>query len=152
MDIRSEMKKLRIIPLIALCFGLFLILLVRKVSAQSYYIEDFNVKVDVKEDSTFDVSEEITYRFFGEFHRVFRGITLVNRANLERCREDPSLQCGGFSYITIIGVYDEDGNEVDENEYSLSEESVGTEDRLKVRWEFAPDGRYFNNELFYLYN
>lgn len=142
------MKKFRIIPLIVLFAGLCLFLSVRKVSAKSYYIEDFEVNVDVDQDSTFEVSEQISYRFLGEFHRVFRGITLVNKTNLEKCREDPSLQCGGFSYITITGVYDEDGNEVSVSEYTLSEETSGTEDRLNVAWEFAPDGQYFNNELF----
>ncbi len=142
------MKKLRIIPLVLLCLSFFQFSISEVNASGSLYIEDYSVEVVVKEDSTFDVSETISYRATGEFHRIYREITLLDKVAVERCQNDASLQCGGFSYITIMGVYDSDGDKLDEDEYTLETVSYGSEDRLKVQWEYAPEGRDFDNEIF----
>ncbi|MBN2016309.1 DUF2207 domain-containing protein [Candidatus Dojkabacteria bacterium] len=141
------MKKLLLVPLT------FLFLLItfpaRKVEADgTLYIENYDVSVVVNADSTFDVSETISYRATGEFHRIYREITLEDKDAVEKCHANPALQCGGFSYITVTGVYDSKGRKLDENEYTLQEVSYSVEDRLKIEWEYAPEGRKFNNDLF----
>lgn len=143
------MKRIRFIPLIISIFTIFFLLTRKNVLAQgSLSIENYDVKVEVDEDSTFSVSETISYRATGEFHRIWREITLEDYDAVEKCHEDPSLQCGGFSYISVTAVYDGNGNELPEGAYSLEKVSSSGEDRLKVLWEYAPDGQYFRNELF----
>lgn len=142
------MKKLLFFPCICIFAVLFLILPKGTEASGSYYFDQYDVRVVVNEDSTFDVTEILTYRFSGEFHRVNRGITLENKTNLDKCRQDPSLQCGGFSYLTLLGVYNEDGDEVPESELSFERTSYDYGDEMSIEWEFAPDGRNFNDELF----
>jgi uncharacterized membrane protein YgcG len=141
------MRKVFYFPILfALLFIGTLFFFLNKVQAQSLYIEDYDVSVEVNEDSIFDVSETISYRATGEYHRIWRDITLEDFDAVEACQSNSSLQCGGFFYITVTGVYDEDGNEVDD--YTLNEVTDSYEDRLRVLWEYAPSGRYFNNDLF----
>jgi len=141
------MKKLKI--LIIFTFILLIpFLLTQKVNASSLYIEDYKVDVNVNKDSTMDVLETITFVFTGEFHRVNRGITLENEESVKQCKSDSSLQCGGISYASISGVYDSNGDKVSENQITTSEVDNGYDRELQVVWEFAPNGRYFNNEKF----
>ncbi|MFC1780565.1 DUF2207 family protein [Patescibacteria group bacterium] len=141
------MEKRKIIFLISFIICLFAF--PDKASASgSLSIETYDVEVTVNSDSTFDVAETISYRATGEFHRIWREITLEDYSAVEKCHSDASLQCGGFSYITVTGVYDEDGSKLPENAYSLSEVYSSGEDRLKILWEYAPEGRDFRNELF----
>jgi len=143
------MKKIKL-ALLFLIFNLsFLFISQSKAHAsQSFYFKDYNVEVTANEDSTFDVTETITLNFSGEFHRVNRGITLTSESNLEKCRTDPSLQCGGFSYITVTGVYDESGSEIPESDITAYNRYYEGDNELFVEWEFAPNGEYFNNEDF----
>lgn len=143
------MKKLRIIPLTLLLFFILIRFTLSDVNASGQlYIEDYDVEVIVNEDSTFDVSETISYRATGEFHRIYREITLEDKEAVARCHDNPTLQCGGFSYVTVTGVYDSEGEKVPENDYTLENITYISEDRLKVQWEYAPNGKYFDNELF----
>ncbi len=143
------MKKIKFLFVFVISGFLFLFTFSDKACAsQSYHFKDYNVEVTANEDSTFDVTETITLNFSGEFHRVNRGITLINESNLEKCRNDASLQCGGFSYITVTGVYDELGSEVPESEITAYNRYFEGDDELFVEWEFAPDGENFNNEDF----
>ncbi len=135
-------------------FALFLFLPVffllssRKANAGSYEIEGYNVDISINEDSTFDVKETIQYRFSGEFHRVNRGITLRDFSNEEFCKGSTVNQCGGFEYITINGIYDSKGNKLGEKDVKVWVSNEGGRTELKIEWEFAPKGEFFNNELF----
>jgi len=139
-----------LVPLVTFFLVLILSPLVSgEVKAEgSLYIEKYDVNVTVNDDSTFDVSETISYRATGEFSRIYREITLQDYEAVEQCQRDSSLQCGGFSYITVTAVYDSKGNKLPESAYTLEVISKSYEDRLKVQWVYAPDGRYFNDELF----
>ena len=139
----------RVLYILPLSLFALLLLFTKSVeSAGTLHIEDYDVKVVVNQDSTFDVSEKISYRATGEFHRIYREITLQDDEAFSKCKEDPTLQCGGFSYIVITGVYDEDGNKLPEASYSIDNIYSSYEDRLRVEWEYAPEGRLFSNDLF----
>lgn len=143
------MKKFRLIPLIVLLFLLVVAsFLPGKVAASSLFIENYDVEVTVNNDSTFDVSETISYRATGEYHRIWREVTLEDYEAVEMCQSNPNLQCGGFSYISVTAVYDSKGNKIPESAYSIEKVRVGGEDRLKVLWEYAPEGRDFKKDLF----
>lgn len=142
------MKKLFAAVLGIFAFGAIFVFASPVNSSGTLTIEDYNVSVVVDKDSTFEVEETISYRATGEFHRIYREITLQDHDVVEMCRNDETLQCGGFSYLSIIGVFDSTGRQLADSEYTLERISLYGEDRLKVLWEYAPEGRAFNNELF----
>lgn len=134
------------------------------VSAQDRSYTYDSIKVDVRydQDSTATITEELTYRFDGTYHAVYRDITLVNQSNLDQCRQNPQLQCGGFEFMSVISVKG-NGTELrraEENEISYSGENVvtpddsynvqliddGFEKKLRVQWVFSEPGQYFDNE------
>lgn len=131
-----------------LIFFTFLSISIVRVSAQSGSYEQYNVDVVVNDDSSMDVTETVITRWLGEFHFVNRDLTLSNRANLQKCQTDSTLQCGGFSYVKITGVFDGDGNQVPSNELEMSTSNDSVADYLTVKWTFAPNGKNFDNEQF----
>ncbi|MBN2100572.1 DUF2207 domain-containing protein [Candidatus Dojkabacteria bacterium] len=147
-NIRSILK--RFLCGTGLVISSYIFLLARPplpVQAQdSLYIDGYDVEVEINEDSSFDVTEKITYRATGEYHRVWRSITLTDDENYEKCKADPSLQCGGFSTIEILEVLDEHGRQLSEDEYEISTVYENSEERMKILWEYAPNGRKFNDE------
>lgn len=145
----NRLYKLGLIIAFMLVF-LFLGSAFNAVSAQvkDYVYESIDVDMEISKDSTVLITEKITQRYTGEFHATYRDITLVDKEELSRCRTNPNLQCGGFEYLQIIGLYDEDGNEIDPDLYTLENVSQSLEDRLRIQWIFSQEGRVFNNELF----
>ena len=119
-----------------------------KVDAISGTYEKYDVDVNINEDSSMDVTESVVTRWTGEFHYINRDLTLINQTNLQKCKSDSSLQCGGFSFVKIIGVYDGDGKLVPENQLEMGTTSDSNGTYLSVKWNFAPNGRTFNNEEF----
>ncbi len=138
--------------ILALLLGVFAVLFVMpsfgRVYADSISIENYNVTINVNEDSSFDVTENIKYLATGTYHEIFRDITLNNPENTAMCQSDPSLQCGGFSYLTVTGVFDANGNRVNPSEYTVSQITVDGQDMLEIAWTYAPNGRSFNNDTF----
>ncbi len=106
--------------------------------ARSYSIESLDVIIDVNRDSTMRVQETQNYIFNGEFNGMFREITLENDATLGRCKENPRLQCGGFSLINIRQVL-VNGEEVEKGRYGVTEVTDAGERRLRVQYRFDPD-------------
>ncbi len=143
-ELKTSMKK---IILASIFFSILLFVGAKEVNA-SLYIEKYDVDVVVNEDSTFDVSENISYRATGKYGTIYREITLEDKEAVEMCKENPELQCGGFSYLTVTGVYDSSGNKLPETAYTLQKVSTGGEDRLKINWVYDSNKRTFNNELF----
>ncbi|MDD3646964.1 MAG: DUF2207 domain-containing protein [Candidatus Dojkabacteria bacterium] len=141
-------RKILLSSVCVLIPAISLFVLKGEVHAESLSIENYDVDVTINQDSTFDVSETITYRATGEYHRIWREITLEDYDAALRCEEQSNLQCGGFSYIAVTGVYDGQGNRLPDSAYSLEKVASSYEDRLKILWEYAPSGRTFNNELF----
>jgi len=120
------------------------------VEAKQYHFEEINVDIEVMEDSSMEITEEIVYQLDGEFHAFFREITLLDNASIEACKSRSDLQCGGFEYIEILGVYDNDDQLLDFDEYTVETvyNSYSDEDRLKVQWIFSEPGIIFNNESY----
>ena len=141
------MKKLfyLVIILVLLFIGLCL---PGSISADSLYIDRYDVDIEVYEDATFDVAETISYRATGEYGYIQRDITLNDYDSIKKCKQDPSLQCGGFSYLEVLGVYDEKGNKLPRSAYEVSKINENNDERLRVFWEYAPNKRNFRNELF----
>ncbi len=117
------------------------------IKADSGYYDTFNVKVDFNTDSTYTVTEDVSINFTGTFRKVFRGITLVDYDIEKKCIESNLLQCGGFEYIEFLGVFDEGGNKVPDSQIELENVYESGEDRLKITWNFDPNGRVFNGEF-----
>lgn len=107
-----------------------------KAQAKNYELAKLRVQIKVNDDSSMQVSEEISYVFDDEMNGMFREITLSDNENLERCRANANLQCGGFSFINIDKVF-VNGEEVEEGRYEIMEVVRGSEERLRVQYEFA---------------
>ncbi|MBD3362511.1 DUF2207 domain-containing protein [Candidatus Dojkabacteria bacterium] len=118
--------------------------------ARSYVYEEVKVDIEILEDTTMIVEEEMTYKFNGTYRGVFRDITLTDYEDLEFCRENPEYQCGGFNSIEVLEVRGDEGKVLNETEYTVEEyyNEDYAQDRLKIDWMFAPDGNFFNDELF----
>lgn len=116
---------------------------------REYFYKNINQEFLVNKDSTISITEEYTLNFYGTFRGVSRGITIENASNLEKCRNNSSLQCGGFNFMYIEGVYDGQGRKLDESEYTVALDTYETgEKRIEVRYQFSKDGEEFNREDF----
>ncbi len=139
---------LRVWVSIFILVGLFLF--VPKVHAKSSYYKELNVDYYLNEDSTMDVSEEMIINYTGEFHGTYRSITLQDDGAYQRCKNNPDLQCGGFDFMYLKSVIGKEGKELKEGDYEINLQSVetsgGYEDRVEIRYEFSPEGKYFNGE------
>jgi uncharacterized membrane protein YgcG len=136
---------------LGLVLGFFLILFpffLQDVKADEAYYKTYNVNVDIAKDSTYVVSEDITVFFSGTYRKVFRGITLQDNETEALCANSNSIQCGGFDYLEFLGFYDQEGNKVPDDQYTMEDVYENGENRLKVTWNFAPEGRVFNSEDF----
>lgn len=115
---------------------------------RSYVYDSIDVQLDVNKDSSVVVTEKITQRFDGVFRGVFREITLSDSVALGKCRVNPSLQCGGFSFMELLGVYDNNNQLISPNKYTTETITKSGEQRLKITWVFSDSGKDFDNELF----
>lgn len=133
--------------------------------ARSYEYDSVNIDIDVNADSTMVVREELTYRFTGLYHALFRDITLVDEDNLRKCQSNASLQCGGFEFIEIKEVIDDQGNILtpasqddlrydseghviaNPDKYIVTDEYVDLDKRFRIQWVFSEEGRTFENEI-----
>jgi len=118
------------------------------VNAQSGTYDRYDVSVILNKDSTMDVTESVVATWDGTFHYISRDLTLSNSANLAQCKANSALQCGGFGYANIIGVYDELGIQVPSSQIEQSITNDGISDYLSLKWTFSSAGRVFNNEQF----
>ncbi len=132
---------------------------------RNYEYDSVNISIDVNEDSTMVVTEELVYRFNGTYHAAFRDITLVDEANLRECQANATLQCGGFEFIEILEVLDNEGNSLgpagekdlrydeqgrvmtDPDKYIVTNEHVDLDKRFRIQWVFSEQGRNFQSEL-----
>ncbi len=133
------------------CFSA-LLFAIQIVNAQdrSYVYDNVKVDINIEKNSEVTVQETLTYEFTGTFRGVFREITLQSDADRIRCQNDPDLQCGGFDRLELLDVYDNNGNKLPENEYSVEEiyNETYQENRLKITWVFDEAGRSFDTEKF----
>lgn len=131
---------------------------------RSYVYESINVDIEQNQDSTMLVTEELTYRFKGTYFAVFREISLDDQNKVNSCKNNPALQCGGFEFLQILEVRDDQGNlltpasedEIDydsqnraltsPDKYVVSTAYKGLDKRFNIQWLFAKDGRTFNDE------
>lgn len=115
----------------------------------SVSISKYDVQIEVNQDSTFDVTETITYLANGTFREIYRDITLNDPEDTRRCQNNPSLQCGGFSYIVLLEVRDGNDRLVDESDYYTTEvEMDDGSTAYEVAWTHSPNGRTFTNDEF----
>jgi uncharacterized membrane protein YgcG len=153
-------------------FGLIaLVGLPSPVFARTITYNNYDVVIDVREDSTFRVRETLDMIFDGEFQGVIADITLQDRDLNQQCREE-NLRCGGFEYLSLVDVYDGQGNVVAKDDYEagvVEDEEANTsfyEIRRvlwpgsqtlraeQVKWGFAYDifgGLSFDDDYAYLY-
>ena len=93
------------------------------ISAQTYYYDNIEVEIFVKENSTFDVIERQTYYLDGSFGYLFRDIELKD-----------------LDHVSNVLVYDSDENLLDKDNYNFSYK----ENDLHIQWNFQR--RIFNKE------
>lgn len=91
------------------CFWFFPVL------AQTYYYDNIEIDIFVKQDSTFDVIEKQTYYLDGSFGYLFRDIELKD-----------------LDHISNVLVYDSNENLLDKNNYDLSYRG----NQLHIQWNF----------------
>lgn len=129
---------------------LFLLFLPKTtVSARSYSYDSVNVTIDVNSDSSAVVTEEATYRFTGTYYAVSRSLTLSDQNTLDKCKADASLQCGGFEYYELLGVYDNNGQKLAPGKYTSQIIDNNGLKQLFIEWEFnGQSGRNFTDETF----
>lgn len=126
--------------------GLIYLTAAQHISAASFTYPSYDVDIDVHTDSTVDVTETLTYKFSGEFHGVFRKITLEDPAVKSACRSQ-GLTCGGFERIAILGVYEGRDTLLSPNQYDVYEEK---DEDTKARYFVVkltewPAGKYFTS-------
>ncbi|MBU4124630.1 MAG: DUF2207 domain-containing protein [Nanoarchaeota archaeon] len=93
-----------------------------EVKAQSYYYDSIDVEIKVNEDSTFDVTEEMTYNLNGSFGFFYRDIEVKD-----------------LDHFSDIKVFDSEGKEI--FDYDKSYDA----NRLYIKWNFPR--RDYVNEL-----
>ena len=106
---------------------LFLVVLIsvfwfRGIKASDYYYDSIEVDIQINQDSTFDVIEEMTYILNGSFGFFYRDIELKD-----------------LDHISDVKVFDDGGTEI----FGYDKKYVGN--RLHLQWNFPRRG--FNNEL-----
>lgn len=114
--------------------------------ARSLEYEKYIVDIDVHADSTVDVTERFLVRFYGEYQGVIRGVTLSDQKK-ERFCASSGLTCGGFEYIALTGVYDED-RKLTPDEYELYIETDDDDEAsyYVVKRYLWPAGTYHSGE------
>lgn len=130
--------------LAGLALGLFVLASPALARTQTY--ELYSVVMDVNEDSTVDITERVRITFDGEYRGVLRQITLDNRSRADLCNS-AGRTCGGFERIALIGVYDEDGRQLDPREYDLgivTDTDTGSS-YYEIKWEVWPGGQFHND-------
>ncbi|BCX14299.1 MAG: hypothetical protein KatS3mg085_831 [Candidatus Dojkabacteria bacterium] len=97
---------------------------------------NYDVFIEIKNDSAVIVEETITQRFNGVSNGARRDLTLNNPQKKQFCEQN-NLVCGGFSQVILLGVYDKDGNELGIKDgfrkYEVTD-SNGTE-YLRFEWK-----------------
>ncbi len=136
--------------LILTVFG-FLILgaltLSTRVNALTYTYPEYNVDITVNKDSSFDVKETSTYKFYGEAHGLRRDVTLSNPSITQKCLDNQTLTCGGFDTIIPIAVYDGNGKKLGTNEYKTYEiENEDGKRYFRFEWELWSDGKELHGD------
>ena len=116
--------KFKKILLLVVFFSLVLILPAQGQEEKDYYYQTIKVDITIKEDSTFDVREEQTYRLNDNFGFFYRKIGLKDT-----------------DHISDLKVYDSDNNLLSEEQYKTAFEGRDK----NVTWNFAR--RDFEDEL-----
>lgn len=153
---------------IALLFSLGFIFItpeVVKAQERSYVYETIDVTINQNKDSTMDVTEVLRYRFNGTYHAVVRDIRLISGEELQKCKENQYLLCGGFEGLDLLEVRDTDGNlleiagedeitytssgnpVVPPNKYLMLNKQDGADKLFSINWIFSEEGINFNNEV-----
>lgn len=144
------MNRIFRVSAVFVCAAVIYLASATKVEARSFYYPNYDVTIDINKDSTFDVTEKLTYRFSGEYHGVIAQIKLSDPARDSYCIQN-DLTCGGIGRIALLGVYDAEGRQLAPNEYQLyteEDEDTGVK-YFTVKWELWPQGKNFSgNEDF----
>lgn len=128
-------------------FG-FVFSLVFSVHAQpAIDFPEYQVEINIQEDSTVIVNETITHRFNGTSNGLRRDVTIQDPNLAAYCEENPDATCGGFDRIFSLGAYDANGNLLTEEDgfqtYNFVDE-FGKE-FFRFEWEVWPGGEFQNN-------
>lgn len=145
----SKPGKLVVTVAIVLFAGLLGSIGATPVFARSLEYSEYVVDINVDKDSTFTVRETQKIIFNGEYEGVIRGITLSNPGRDSRCYLE-NLRCGGFEFLGLVGVYNEDGSPVDPKRYEvgiIEDEDTGKR-YYQIKYYVWPGGKFHTNEEF----
>ncbi len=106
---------------------------------------NYDVDIVINKDSSVDVTESLTYRFFGNYHGVTRDI-LLSDATKERFCRSTGATCGGFERIALIGIYDQNDQPISKDQYQLSENTDEDSEQsfYSIKWTVWPQGKTFS--------
>lgn len=162
---RTRFKFIRLFVLVFVTFvASFVFATTTHAQERSYHFKEIDVNIDVNEDSTMDVNEKLTYTFNGKYHAVVRSILLDDDENVQACKNNPALQCGGFEYIKINSVkgqqkelspaksgdtrVNSEGRTVADPEFYIVQiDNKGGNRYMNVTWVFSEPGINFDNQL-----
>ena len=108
---------------------LFLVVLIsvfwfRGIKASDYYYDSIKVDIQINQDSTFDVIEEMTYILNGSFGFFYRDVELKD-----------------LDHISNVEIFNSQGAELLKDQYDLGYKG----NSLHIQWNFSR--RDFDNEL-----
>lgn len=136
------MKKITL-PIYTLVFFSFFFIFLTKVKAVTIQYPSYEVEININKDSSFEVTETIASKFYGEGHGVRRDVTL---ADPTQCTNSEFLTCGGFDRLIFLGIYDENDKKIDKAKMYEYEDDYGKKyDRFE--WEIWPDGKDLSGDV-----
>ena len=108
------------------------------VEAKSFTYDFYDVDIVVNRDSTLDITEKLGYVFDGSFEAVTRGIQINNPDVRRACSLSGGLTCGGFEFITVTEVLDEEGRALPKSAYTVGVQEYEDETSyFVVDWVFG---------------
>lgn len=111
--------------------------IVTPVAAKSFTYDKYQVDIDVATDGTFTVTEQLNYKFNGEFSAVTRGVLLDDPSVRRQCQLTTGLTCGGFEYISVLEVRDNNNVPLPKSAYKAGNLTDDDVDYFVIDWEFG---------------
>ncbi len=128
--------------------SLFLVVLFKTETSKavpSFEYPEYNVTIDIQEDSSYIVTEEIVNIIDGDgFHGLRRDIPLENK----ECIFNLNRVCGGFESIVPLGLWDDSKKSPDNGttRYYFVDDGIVNSARFEWEIDSSEEGRSMNNE------
>jgi len=113
------------------------------VKALSLTYPEYNVFIEIEENSVVNIVEEADYVFTGNLNGIRRDITLYDAQKASQCAVSSNKTCGGFEFLILNDIF-LDQNTLSQDDYELYNYSP---DESSTNY-FRIEKRLFNNETY----